>query len=475
MINPDNASSSSTTTSDEIPHEYLCPITQEMMQDPVVAADGHTYERRAIEEWFRRGRRTSPMTNEPLPHINLVPNIALRNMIRTLTERLPFLQRRAQVETDYQFAVQVHIDELEMQLQKHPIPSSTSSAPEPTRRTSASNSQGFFQSSPQGLTAEFAGMTTATASTATRGAIPEEIPESRRRPQAGIISIPPINQVVVDQLLLHVAQGKQDEAEAMLKENPGLTLYKGTVTDYSNRMFKNITAFQYALWALDWHMWSMILNYLPVPEDDDAAKVQLEALESQGTAHGKHFDFRPLIMALEVYVKNCDAWNDQQCAQHWTKKVGGAQRKAPAHVADEYCRKGYSFPSFTADPLPRMVTAEIWNRSAWVHGVWYPLVPGAGVGFSFGFWHDNGGAVGLDGLRDGDESTYVERWHKFYCGPPREVGQGAAWTRGPRIGRLSGEAKPKGDLEWITALCKVRREQLESLKRQFSAAPVPRP
>jgi len=33
------------------PPEFYCPITHEVMVDPVVAQDGHTYERQAIEEW----------------------------------------------------------------------------------------------------------------------------------------------------------------------------------------------------------------------------------------------------------------------------------------------------------------------------------------------------------------------------------------------------------------------------------------
>ena len=41
----------------------LCPITQEPFQDPVQAADGHVYERSAIEQWFEE-KRTSPMTGE---------------------------------------------------------------------------------------------------------------------------------------------------------------------------------------------------------------------------------------------------------------------------------------------------------------------------------------------------------------------------------------------------------------------------
>eukprot|EP01117_Protostelium_nocturnum_P013709 TRINITY_DN5144_c0_g1_i2.p1 TRINITY_DN5144_c0_g1~~TRINITY_DN5144_c0_g1_i2.p1 ORF type:complete len:411 (+),score=88.91 TRINITY_DN5144_c0_g1_i2:43-1275(+) len=41
----------------EIPNPLLCPITQEIMNDPVMASDGHTYERSAIEEWIRVGNK----------------------------------------------------------------------------------------------------------------------------------------------------------------------------------------------------------------------------------------------------------------------------------------------------------------------------------------------------------------------------------------------------------------------------------
>eukprot|EP00873_Tetraselmis_striata_P025105 jgi/Tetstr1/445369/TSEL_033167.t1 len=59
---------------------YLCPITQEVMKDPVIAADGFTYERSAIEAWLQK-KSTSPMTNSPLEHLNLIPNHSLRSNI----------------------------------------------------------------------------------------------------------------------------------------------------------------------------------------------------------------------------------------------------------------------------------------------------------------------------------------------------------------------------------------------------------
>jgi ankyrin repeat protein len=65
------------------PDEYYCPITTELMHNPVLASDGHTYEREAIEAWSAKGGATvlSPMTNEPLLDRVLTPNRSMRVLI----------------------------------------------------------------------------------------------------------------------------------------------------------------------------------------------------------------------------------------------------------------------------------------------------------------------------------------------------------------------------------------------------------
>ena len=60
--------------------EFLCPITQIKMVDPVQGSDGRTYERSAITEWLRT-HTTSPITREPMTAASLTPNYALRSMI----------------------------------------------------------------------------------------------------------------------------------------------------------------------------------------------------------------------------------------------------------------------------------------------------------------------------------------------------------------------------------------------------------
>jgi hypothetical protein len=56
------------------------------MEDPVVAADGHTYERREIETWMAQDR-TSPVTGETLRNTNLVPNYSVKSACLEWTQR----------------------------------------------------------------------------------------------------------------------------------------------------------------------------------------------------------------------------------------------------------------------------------------------------------------------------------------------------------------------------------------------------
>ena len=63
----------------EMPDHFMCPITGEVLEDPVIAMDGFTYERAAITTWFQR-HDTSPMTRVVIPP-TLIPNVGKRSEI----------------------------------------------------------------------------------------------------------------------------------------------------------------------------------------------------------------------------------------------------------------------------------------------------------------------------------------------------------------------------------------------------------
>lgn len=67
---------------DKRPHEHFCPITREVMKDPVVALDGHSYEKEAIKAYFKSAHQPkSPLTGLSLSTNDLVDNQALKSMI----------------------------------------------------------------------------------------------------------------------------------------------------------------------------------------------------------------------------------------------------------------------------------------------------------------------------------------------------------------------------------------------------------
>lgn len=66
---------------DDPPTHLRCPITLDLLQDPHLALDGHTYSRHAITAWLCH-RSTSPMTNLRLSAV-LIPNRALQTAVES--------------------------------------------------------------------------------------------------------------------------------------------------------------------------------------------------------------------------------------------------------------------------------------------------------------------------------------------------------------------------------------------------------
>ncbi|KAL9401751.1 hypothetical protein Peur_005600 [Populus x canadensis] len=65
----------------KIPHDFLCPISLELMRDPVIVATGQTYERSYIQRWIDTDNSTCPKTQQKLEHLTLTPNYVLRSLI----------------------------------------------------------------------------------------------------------------------------------------------------------------------------------------------------------------------------------------------------------------------------------------------------------------------------------------------------------------------------------------------------------
>ncbi|CAJ1414009.1 unnamed protein product, partial [Effrenium voratum] len=87
-VRPENVVPLEAAARDEldIPEEFRCVITRELMERPVITSDGHTYERSAIAKWLEE-HGTSPKTGRELPDKVLRPNHALRAQIMAFREQ----------------------------------------------------------------------------------------------------------------------------------------------------------------------------------------------------------------------------------------------------------------------------------------------------------------------------------------------------------------------------------------------------
>ncbi|KAJ4886013.1 U-box domain-containing protein 9 [Raphanus sativus] len=63
------------------PDEFRCPLSNELMRDPVVLASGQTYDKFYIQKWLSSGNRTCPKTRQVLSHTGLTPNLLISDMI----------------------------------------------------------------------------------------------------------------------------------------------------------------------------------------------------------------------------------------------------------------------------------------------------------------------------------------------------------------------------------------------------------
>eukprot|EP01040_Poterioochromonas_malhamensis_P005344 gene5344-5731_t len=66
----------------QVPSQFICPITREIMVDPVIDPNGISYEREAIMKWIEL-QQTSPFTRDSCLSTQLVPNRALKELIET--------------------------------------------------------------------------------------------------------------------------------------------------------------------------------------------------------------------------------------------------------------------------------------------------------------------------------------------------------------------------------------------------------
>ncbi|KAL4347008.1 hypothetical protein GQ457_17G004700 [Hibiscus cannabinus] len=68
----------------DVPPFFICPISLELMKDPVTLTTGITYDRESIDKWLFSGNNTAcPVTKQVISDCELVPNHTLRRLIQS--------------------------------------------------------------------------------------------------------------------------------------------------------------------------------------------------------------------------------------------------------------------------------------------------------------------------------------------------------------------------------------------------------
>ncbi|XP_059286266.1 putative E3 ubiquitin-protein ligase LIN-1 isoform X1 [Lycium ferocissimum] len=104
MEDYDNMKSSGKNTP---PKDFVCPITTNVLEDPVTLETGQTYERKAILEWLERGNTTCPITRQKLHNTQLPKtNYVLKRLIASWQEQdqnsAPVQTKLNRCEAEYQ-------------------------------------------------------------------------------------------------------------------------------------------------------------------------------------------------------------------------------------------------------------------------------------------------------------------------------------------------------------------------------------
>ncbi|AWN73830.1 hypothetical protein LEAN103870_19700 [Legionella anisa] len=203
--------------------------------------------------------------------------------------------------------------------------------------------------------------------------------------------------VDVYKLLNHVVSCDYDAVQSIIKGDINIIFKRGKVTDCSGRIFDNISAFEFSLWALDKHMWTLMQECFPKNKKNNdlynKLNSQYEKVKTKGVTYslnGKkvtesHFDFdNTIIKELQIQFDSVNApqandWGtiDKQ----WIEGVGGAQKLLPMHVVYEYCSDQPFFPIPQFISRPKSMK-QFYNWITGAYENWYHPASKLGINFA---------------------------------------------------------------------------------------------
>ncbi len=218
---------------------------------------------------------------------------------------------------------------------------------------------------------------------------------------------------LLDKLLLHIAHGEQDQAEAILKINPELLFMSSNVEAPSGNIFMDYSPCRLACYAHDMDMLEMMKPYVyRVPHGEEQftnlLKEASEAFKNQKTynfaeladiinngtdaqiklaldnfrrqfepkyiKNKKSFNIENFLKAYEIYINNFDTWSKEKRRLFWCQVIGYLQRSLPACYAQ------------VIDETNGLIKITLGNKRQIRNALsFYPLVKNAHAGLGFDY------------------------------------------------------------------------------------------
>lgn len=393
-----------------------CPILEELMSDPVVAADGHSYERAAITEWIRKrgGRALSPLTGEQLSHLELIPNLTLRAVIGHYKDTLPRRRELELTAESLHLAINLREEELSSILAKKDRQLSGAEDAKTSaekllgplalenQRLLPENQQQQLEIerlrrevtelreekkhatesilSPRVLRSKQQSSYLEKADTnPSRLLISRRELDERREYLLSLRSEPEligsayskivnqknesvsrdVNMQDVIELLDYTARGELNEVQKCLTRNRDLAHVKGDLIDLSGAIFPQITGFQHAVWSGDEDLWNIYLEFLSETDAYNQLMALLHETPDTVGLHGKPLSsFDRLISAYEFYRAN-------STGENWNGEVAHALLHMPAWFVYLFSEKGPD-KAWPQKQITRGFTRNIYDLKSWV-------------------------------------------------------------------------------------------------------------
>lgn len=169
------------------------------------------------------------------------------------------------------------------------------------------------------------------------------------------------------ELLYFVMFANEKEVKNILLNKPGLLALSTFAIDPAGRVFDNVTALQYAVWAYDWQMWLLIIDYM----EPKQIKIQLNLLLKEfSLSHGRFYNAINLLEKIQFLLSNYIHYSKDSLCEYYSIKIQPLYEALPCNLIQEMYRDDeyYSSPDRFLCKRATQFKRDIYFSHLWRYG-----------------------------------------------------------------------------------------------------------